>query len=274
MKKALSLIMSITLILGIVGAFASCGSTKTVSGTTPSTKNTTAQSDYAYIKNKGELIVGITEYKPMDYKDKNGNWTGFDVEYGNAVAQILGVKIKFIVIDWDNKVQELDAKTVDCVWNGMTITDELKKSMSITNPYAQNSQVVVMNAKNAAKYKDKDSMKSLKFAVESGSSGQNAAKNAGFKATAVSAQSDALMEVASGSADACVIDLTMANAMTGKGTSYENLSKTITLSLEQYGIGCRTNSDLVAKINDATKTLVANGKMAELAKKYNIELTA
>lgn len=106
-----------------------------------------ADGDVAYIQEKGKLIVGITEFEPMDYKDADGQWIGFDADMAKLVAEKLGVEIEFIVIDWDSKIMELDAKSIDVVWNGMTITDEVKGSMECTNPYFNNAQVVVSPAK-------------------------------------------------------------------------------------------------------------------------------
>ena len=102
--------------------------------------------DVAYIQSKGKLVVGITEFEPMDYKDASGNWIGFDADMAKLVAEKLGVDIEFTVINWDNKIMELDSKAVDVVWNGMTLTDEVKNSMECTNPYFNNAQVVVTKA--------------------------------------------------------------------------------------------------------------------------------
>ena len=104
-------------------------------------------SDVAYIQDKGSLIVGITDFAPMDYKDENGDWIGFDADMAKLVAEKLGVVVEFIEIDWDNKIMELDAKNIDVVWNGMTLTDEVKAAMECTNAYCNNAQVIVVPAK-------------------------------------------------------------------------------------------------------------------------------
>ena len=104
------------------------------------------ESDVAYIQDKGTLIVGITEIKPMHYKDDNGEWIGFDADMARIVAEKLGVEVKFVIIDWDNKIMELDSKNIDVVWNGMTLTDEVKAGMECTNAYCSNAQVVVVPA--------------------------------------------------------------------------------------------------------------------------------
>lgn len=103
-------------------------------------------SDVAYIQNKGSLIVGMTDFEPMDYKDDNGEWIGFDADMAKLVAEKLGVEVQFVEIDWDNKIMELDSKNIDVVWNGMTLTDEVTSSMECTNAYCNNAQVVVVPA--------------------------------------------------------------------------------------------------------------------------------
>ena len=268
MKKLLTMIMAIVMVF----AFAACGTQ--APKTTDETGDTSAASDLDYIKNKGTMTIGITEYEPMDYQDENGEWTGFDAEFARAVAEKLGVKAEFVVIDWDNKALELDAKSIDSVWNGMTLTDEVQNSMECTKPYVDNAQVVVMSADKVDSYKDIDSMKELKFAAEAGSAGEAAIKDNGLDAsyTAVAAQSDALMEVASGSADACVIDITMANAMTGEGTSYASLKSGMTLTSEKYVVGFRKGSDAAAKVDEIIDELMSDGTLDKLAEKYQLNL--
>ena len=102
-----------------------------------------SDSDVAYIQGKGKLVVGITEFAPMDYKDDNGEWIGFDADMAKLVAEKLGVEVEFVVIDWDMKVNELDSKNIDVVWNGMTLTEGVKAAMECTNAYCENAQVVV-----------------------------------------------------------------------------------------------------------------------------------
>ena len=266
MKRILALIMAV-LMMSVM--FVGCGSDTTADAT----KDEAAASDLAYIQDKGTLVVGITDYAPMNYKDDNGEWTGFDTEFAQAVGAKLGVTVEFIEINWDNKFLELDSKSIDCIWNGMTITEEAKLNASVTNPYVENAQVVVMTAENAKKYTTAESMADLSFAAEAGSAGEATINDNGWtNYTAVKAQSDALLEVASGSSDACVIDITMANAMTGEGTSYADLTQALKLNTEQYGIACRQDSDLTAKINEIMSQLISDGTLEALAQKYELAL--
>ena len=230
-----------------------------------------AESDLAYVKEKGTLVVGITEFEPMDYKDENGEWIGFDADMAKAFAESLGVTAEFQVIDWDNKILELDGKTIDCIWNGMTLTDEVTSSMECTNAYLNNAQVVVVPADVADQYQDEESLKDLSFAVEAGSAGEAEVSALGLNYTPVSSQADALMEVASKSSDAAVIDSLMAGAMIGEGTGYADLTYTIGLNSEEYGVGFRKGSDLAAALNDYFTTSLEDGSMEKVAETYGVQ---
>ncbi len=258
MKKVLAILLAT---LMIVACFAGCSKTKT--------EHT---GDLGYIEGKDKMVIGVTVYKPMNYKDANDNWTGFDTEFAQAVAKKLGVEAEFVIIDWDTKWESLRSKKIDCVWNGMTITDEAKENASVTNAYVINAQVVVMKEDKLANYKDAASLKGVTFAVESGSAGEDIAKEQGYNYKGYTAQSDALLAVKTNKADACIIDITMANAMTGKGTDYTDLGIGVTLTSEEYGIACRKNSNLVDAINKAMTELKEDGTLDKLAKKYNVTL--
>ena len=230
-----------------------------------------AKSDLAYVKEKGTLVVGITEFEPMDYKDENGEWIGFDADMAKAFAESLGVTAEFQVIDWDNKILELEGKTIDCVWNGMTLTDEVTSAMECTDAYLNNAQVVVVPADVADQYQDEESLKDLSFAVEAGSAGEAEVSALGLNYTPVSSQADALMEVASKSSDAAVIDSLMAGAMIGEGTGYADLTYTIGLNSEEYGVGFRKGSDLAAALNDYFTTSLEDGSMEKVAETYGVQ---
>ena len=276
MKKKL---LALVLAAGMVASMAACGNTNNGGSASADSKNTSAaaestDSDLAYIKDKGTLVVGITDFEPMDYQDDSGNWIGFDADLASAFAESLGVNVEFVEIDWDNKILELNSKKIDCAWNGMTLTDEVKSSMNCTEPYVKNEQIVVMKADVVNNYKQSSDLANVTFAAESGSAGEAAIQDLGFgaKLTSVSAQSDALMEVESGSVQACVIDNTMANAMTGAGTSYADLAQGISLTSEEYGMGFRKDSDVTAEVNKIIQEMKADGSLQKLADKYNLTL--
>ena len=273
MKKKL---LALVLAAGMVASMAACGNTNSNGSASVDNKDASAtaentDSDLAYVKDKGTLVVGITDFEPMDYQDENGNWIGFDADLASAFAECLGFYVYFLEIDWDNKILVLDGKTIDCVWNGMTLTDEVTSSMSCTNAYCNNAQVVVVPSSEADKYQDTDSLKDLTFAVESGSAGEAQANELGLNYTAVTAQSDALMEVAAGTSDAAIIDSLMAGAMVGEGTGYANLTYTIGLNDEEYGVGFRKGSDLTEELNNFFKSSYADGSMEQIAEKYGVQ---
>lgn len=230
-----------------------------------------SDSDVQYIKDKGTLVIGITEFEPMDYQDADGNWIGFDADMAKAFAESLGVTAEFVEIDWDNKILELDSKTIDCVWNGMTLTAEVTSTMECSNAYCNNAQVVIVPADKASEYQTVESVKDLTFAAEAGSAGEAELTALGYTVTPVKAQSDALMEVAAGTSDAAVIDSLMAAAMVGEGTGYASLTYTCGLNSEEYGVGFRKGSDLAQKLNDFFKASYADGSMMQIAETYGVQ---
>ena len=257
MKKMMTLLLCMLLVLS---CFAGCGASD--------------DSDMAYVKKNGKLVVGITDYAPMDYKDENGEWTGFDAEFAQLFAEELGVECEFYVIaDWGKKFMELDTKQIDAVWNGMTITEEATSNSSVSDPYVINAQVAVMKSDAVANYATAESLSGLTIAVENGSAGQDAANTiAGANVVPLQDQAAALMEVAAGTADACIIDITMAYAMTGEGTNYADLAPGISLTEEMYGVSFRKDSDLTAEFNAFMAKLKENGTLQALADKYSLTL--
>ena len=257
MKKIISLALAVLLVATL---FTGCGAKET--------------SDLKTVEKNGKIVIGITDYAPMDYKDENGEWTGFDAEFAELFAAELGVECEFFVIaDWGKKFMELETRQIDAVWNGMTITEEAKLNASVSDPYVVNAQVLVMKADVVGNYADAASIVDLTVAAENGSAGQAAAEEAGVKdIVLVQDQAAALMEVAAGTSDACVIDITMANAMTGEGTSYAGLTYGISLTSEEYGVAFRKDSDLTAKFNTFMDKLMADGTLQALAEKYQLTL--
>ena len=258
MKKIIALTLAIvTMLLCLAG----CG-------------GAASDSDLAYVQEKGKLVVGITDYAPMDYKDENGEWTGFDAEFAQMFAEEIGVEVEFFVLaDWGKKFFELDSKNIDVIWNGMTINEDVTLNTNCSDPYVLNAQVVVMKAEALANYTTPESLKDLTIAVESGSAGEDAAEALGAaNIVPVQDQGAAVMEVAAGTSDACVIDITMAKAMTGEGTSYADLGIGVSLTEEYYGVGFRKDSDITAKFNEFMAKAMEDGTLDDLAAKYSLTL--
>ena len=267
MKKLTALILSLLMAMSL----AACGGSSDNKQESTTGAAAAEESDMAYVKDKGTLVVGITDFAPMDYKDDNGEWIGFDADMAKAFAESLGVDVEFVEIDWDNKVMELNGKTIDCVWNGMTLTDEVTSAMECSNAYCNNAQVVIVPADKADQYQDVESLSDLTFAVEAGSAGEAEVKALELNYTPVKAQSDALMEVAAGTSDAAVIDSLMAAAMVGEGTGYTDLTYTVGLNSEEYGVGFRKGSDLAAALNDFFVASYADGTMQACAETYKVQ---
>lgn len=268
MKKIIALLLAVMM---VAVCFTSCGENKDNNNDATSKTEAKADSDLSYVQGKGKLVVGITDFEPMDYQDESGNWIGFDADMAKAFGESIGVSVEFTEIDWDNKAMELDGKSIDCVWNGMTLNDEVKSAMSCSNAYCNNAQVVIVKAADASKYQSAADCKDLKFAVESGSAGQKAAQANGYQFTEVKDQATALMEVKAGTCDAAIIDSLMAAAMVGEGTGYAELTYTAKLTSEEYGVGFRKGSDLTEKLNEFFKTTFKSGKTAEIAEKYGVQ---
>ena len=277
MKKIWAMLLALTMILSL----AACGSKKETPAAeekpaaeqpaeTPAAEPV-ADSEVAAIQSKGTLVVGITDFAPMDYKDDDGNWIGFDADMAKAFAESLGVDVEFVEIDWDNKVLELNSQAIDCVWNGMTLTDEVTSAMECSNAYCNNAQVVIVPADKADQYQTVEACADLAFAVEAGSAGEAEVTALGYSCTPVKAQSDALMEVAAGTSDAAVIDSLMAAAMVGEGTGYADLTYTVGLNSEEYGVGFRKGSDRAAALNDFFAAAYADGSMIECAETYGVQ---
>ncbi|MEE0460419.1 MAG: transporter substrate-binding domain-containing protein [Faecalibacterium prausnitzii] len=277
MKRLVSAFLAGAMALSL----AACGgaaSTSTVASSASASGSAAASeiaaSDLDYIKEKGKMVIGYTVYEPMNYTDADGNFTGFDTELATAVCEKLGVEPEFVEINWDTKVVELDAKSIDCIWNGMTLTDDIMANAATTKAYAKNAQVVVV--KDGTDYSSTADLVGKTVVAEAGSAGEAAIEGDENLAQAdyvsKSVQTDCLMEVAAGTADAAVLDLTLANAMIGEGTDYASLKIVDELNAEEYGVAFRKGSDAAAAVDAAFDELKADGTMQALADKYDLAL--
>ena len=273
------------LALAMTFSLAACGGTSDEDAATDDqptgeevSGDTAPESDVAYIQDKGTLVVGITYFAPMDYKEEGSDeWIGFDADLAKLFAESLGVSVEFQEITWDYKVEELNSRAIDCVWNGMTLTDDVLAAMGTSNPYCTNYQTLVYPADRAAEFEGLTSLEGLNIAVESGSAGEDAAVALGATTVPVQSQANTLMEVASGTSDAAVIDVLMAAEMTGEGTSYGDLVYDLNLNdmraeaSEFYGVGFRKGSDLVDAFNEFWKQAVADGTVEQIAATYGLQ---
>lgn len=277
MKKILALLLAAMMTLSLAACGSDTGSTDEDSGDTASqdTAEPSADDDFAYIQGNGSMKIGFTYFEPMNYMDDNGEFVGFETEFATAVCEKLGVEPEFVEINWDSKVMELESKNIDCIWNGMTITPELEEALTISDPYIKNYQVVVIRADNADTYTTTADLVGKTVEAEAGSAGETAISEDEnlSQATYVSVtkQTDALLEVKTGAADAAVMDFVLANAMVGQG-DYADLAviPDLQLSVEEYGIGFRKDSTAAEKVNAAIQALIDDGTLNTLAEKYGL----
>ena len=265
---------ALALSLAACGGSASTSAAASASGSAAGSTSSAAGSDLDYIKGKGKMVIGYTVYEPMNYTDADGNFTGFDTELATAVCEKLGVEPEFVEINWDTKETELAAKSIDCIWNGLTLTDDREENMACTKPYVKNAQVVVV--KDGTEYTSTADLVGKTVVAEAGSAGETTIQEDENLAQAdyvsKSVQTDCLMEVAAGTADAAVLDLTLASAMIGEGTDYANLKMVDELNVEEYGVAFRKGSDVAAAVDTAFDELKADGTMGALAEKYGLTL--
>ena len=179
----------------------------------------TVPGDLMYILDKGKLTIGITIYEPMNYFDEQGELAGFDTEFSIALCEKLGVTPDFQEINWDTKEIELAAKNIDCIWNGLTVTEERRQNIEFTDSYIKNKQVIVIRKADKDKFNTIESLADAKLCAEISSAGEEAIKDhpilSGAPYTAMAKQTDTLMEVKAGTSDAAVLDFTAAKALVG-----------------------------------------------------------
>ncbi len=250
------------LVLAAAAVLAGCGGEEAV-------KHSFA-SDSEYVTDKGVLVVGVTDFEPLDYI-QDGKWMGFDAEMAGLFAESIGVSAEFMEIDWKKKTELLNNGTIDCVWNGMTLSEKVREEMECSAAYLNNAQMVVVPVKNAEKLRTAKDCMHLLFAAEVSSAGEQELKDRNYRFTSASSQMEALENVISGKADAAVIDAIMAGALIGEGKQFEELICIDSLSSEEYGVGFRKGSDLAEKVNAFWRESFLSGVLQERAEKYGLE---
>ena len=274
-----------------VGTLAGCSSSTSTTTTTSNEAATTeaaatGDSDWAYVQDKGSLKIGMTLFAPMNYYDDNNEFVGFDTELATAVCEKLGVDVEFEEINWDSKEIELNSKNIDCIWNGMCITEERKENMSVSDPYLYNTQAMVMKADREEEIMA--DVSGLTLTAEQGSTGEGkidgsiedddtveVSANEYFAScnyVASDSMAKALLEVKSGTADIALVDSVCALAMVGPDTDYADLVVNMDnqFGQQEYGIAFRKGSDVTAMVNDAIAELYADGTVATIAEKYGL----
>jgi len=261
MKRIVSLVLAFILITGAVCAFSACD-----------------------ILNRNQapaqkLICGVTEYEPMNYRDANGNWTGFDTEFAQLVGAKIGRTVEFQLIEWTNKFIELDSNAIDAIWNGFTATANESDGTPRINlcdmsySYMTNTQCVVVKAERAAEFSSTDALAGKTLAVEAGSAGEEMALEFVGNGNIIGApaQINTFMEVKAGASDAAVVDIILARQIAGSGDYSDLVIADVSLGAEVYAVGFRKGDPLRDSVNKAMSDLNDEGKLLELAKKYGID---
>ena len=183
------------------------------------------------------MNIGITYFAPINYEDpETGELIGFDTELAQAVCEKLGLEANFIVISWDAKEIELNAKNIDCIWNGMCITPEREENMSISEPYLLNTQAMVMQADREEEIMA--DVNGYTVVAEQGSTGEGKLQGtiaddetvvvsaqeyfAGCTYIPVGSMANALLEVKSGTADIALVDSVCALGMVRPDSDYSD----------------------------------------------------
>ena len=255
MKKILSAVLSVTMAFCMLAVFAGCD------------------------KKAGKLICGVTIFEPMNYQEANGEWTGFDTEFARLVGEKLDMKVEFQKIDWKQKYTELEAGTINCIWNGFTANGEddgkpRNELVDFSYSYMNNKQCVVIKKDNADQFTKVEDLADKKIAAENGSAGEAAAKDVlASEDTYIGAESQVstLIEVKSGAVQCAVIDILLAQTLVGNGDYSDLAIADIELAAEVYAVGFKKGSDLTEKVNKAIQELFDEGEMDKLAAKYNLE---
>ena len=270
MKKILALILAVMMLTCL---FAGCNKPAENNDVLSDGGDATATSDTDYIMANGEMIIGMTLFAPMNYYEGE-ELIGFETEFAKAVCEKIGVTPKFQEINWDAKEIELNAKNIDCIWNGMTITDERKANMEISNPYMANKQVMVVKKDNAEKFAE--GVIGAAVVAEAGSAGEEIATSEEFfkesAFTPVDSMAKALMDVAAGTSDIAVVDYVASIGSIGEGTDFEDLVvvEEREFSPEEYGIAFRKGSDMATVVNNTIAELIADGTIDTIAAKYKL----
>jgi len=257
MKKIVSLILIIALAAGMAVTTSACGGSRS-----------------------SKLICGVTEYEPMNYRDSQGNWAGFDTEFALLVGERLGLEVEFQLIDWGNKFAELDSKNIDAIWNGFTATANEPdgtpriRLCDMSYSYMVNTQCVVVRAERAGEFTSPESLFGMTIAAEAGSAGETQASELVTdigEVVGTPAQINTFLEVKSGAVDGAVVDVILAKQIAGSGDYMDLVIAGIDLGDELYAIGFRKGDELRDNVNRIIKELYDEGKLLEIAKKYGLD---
>ncbi len=267
MKKKLLLLATVLVLTISSFALTGCGGNDKKDAAAEDTS-------WAYVEDKGELIVGLDDtFAPMGFRDEDGKLVGFDIDLATAVAKELGVKVKFQPINWDSKAMELESKNIDCIWNGMYITDEVKEKMTLSNKYL-NNQIIIMALDKKVKVEKAEDLANYKIATQVDSSGLKVlTENEAYESykdniTEYKTYDQAIMDMQTGRMDCVVVDQVLGEYKNSKMKEKMQVCD-FNFGGDFYAVGFRKGEEaLAAKINDAIKATIDSGEAEKISKKW------
>lgn len=255
MKKLLLILSCLTLSLFAITAFAGDGS-------------------WDKVKKDGKLMVGLDDsFPPMGYRQADGKLVGFDIDAAEEVGKRLGIKIEWQPTAWDGVIHSLDAKKFDCIWNGMTITEERAKQVAFSKPYIMDGQIAIINFKEK-RFKGLKDLKNYKAGTQKGSSGIEAVKKLAHAPSELKEYGDypkALLDLEAGRIDVVVVDNVTGRDMIAKRPGKFKIIPGM-ISKEPFGVAFRKDdNDLRKKVQQTLDKMVKDGAMAKISRKWFAE---
>lgn len=268
MKKIITIILSAVLMLGAF-AMVGCGDSKQAED-----KNNSDLTGWAYIEDKGEMIIGLDDtFAPMGFRDEEGNLIGFDIDLANAVGEELGVKMTFKPIDWDAKEMELKSKRIDCIWNGMSVTDDRMEKMALTDKYI-NNKIIIMAKDGTVKVKKAEDLAQYNVGTQADSSALEVLKaNEAYdtyadKISDYKTYDEAIMDMQAGRIDCIAVDQVLGEYKNSK-LEKKMIVCDYDFGDDFYAIGCRIeDKDVAAKLTEALGAVIESGKAEEISNKW------
>ena len=269
--KKISLAVFAMMMVAMLAVFAGCSSSSdTNSGTADS--GTAQDNSLQNVLDKGTLVLGLDDsFPPMGFRDENNNIVGFDIDVATEVANRMGVELKLQPIEWSTKEMELNTGSVDCLWNGLSIDDERKQAMDLSEPYMTNRMVLVVL--NDSEYTDQASLAGKTIGVQNGSTAEKILEESDFSKTIGNTigfkdNVTAFMELETKGIDAIFMDEVVANyAITSHNKDFKVLEDGLTE--EEYAVGFKKgNTALKNEVQKYIDEMKADGTMTQISEKW------
>lgn len=230
-----------------------------------------ADDSWERVQKAGKLVIGLDDaFPPMGYRQEDNTIVGFDIDAAKALGERLGLEIELQPTAWDGVIHSLNAGKFDCIWNGMTITEERAKQVAFTKPYIMDGQVAVVrfDEDRFASYKD---LGDMVVGAQKGSTAMAAVEKLPNKPKEVKEYADnpkALLDLESKRLDAVVIDNVVGrDAISKRIGKYKTLPGFI--SQEPFGIAFRqTDLALRDKVQAEIEAMVADGTLVKISEKW------